>query len=90
MKPNERIEMDAQAPTIEFPVELDYRENNGVHVWLTWLPSANRVTVRVVDMKTGASFDLPADQDPLDVFHHPFAYAQLPAVPGSELEAVAV
>jgi hypothetical protein len=69
--------MDTQTHTIEFPMELDYRENNGIHVWLLWLPRENTVTVRVVDMKSGTSFELPADRDPLDVFHHPFAYAAL-------------
>ena len=57
--------------------ELDSRTSDGIHVRLLWHSSDNRVSVAVRDPKTGEAFELVVrrDQSPLDVFHHPFAYA---------------
>jgi hypothetical protein len=56
--------------------ELDYRESDGLQVWLLWLPAEDAVVVRVLDARRGLLLELPTDgAHALDVFHHPFAYA---------------
>ena len=57
--------------------ELDHRVSDGIDVQLLWRPHDNRTLVAVSDAKTGEAFtiEVGADQRPLDVFHHPFAYA---------------
>jgi hypothetical protein len=57
--------------------ELDHRFNDRIDVRLLWRPSDDRVIVTVADGKTGDRFsvDVPQGESPLDVFHHPFAYA---------------
>jgi hypothetical protein len=57
--------------------ELDHRHSDGIDVHLLWDSSDGRVLVAVSDTKTGARFsvDVPAHARPLDVFHHPYAYA---------------
>jgi hypothetical protein len=57
--------------------ELDSRISDGVRVRLLWHSDDGHVSVAVEDIKTGEMFDLPVGDDdrPLDVFHHPYAYA---------------
>jgi hypothetical protein len=56
--------------------ELAYRENDGLAVSLLWDPADDVLTVTVRDRQTGEAFEIPvADASPLEVFHHPFAYA---------------
>ena len=56
--------------------ELATRENDGVEVSLLWNPTGNDVFVHVSDEKTGERFEIAVgSRSPLDVFHHPFAYA---------------
>jgi len=57
--------------------ELDSRLSDGIHVRLLWHPQDGRVSVVVNDTKTGEEFELPVGEGqlPLDVFHHPYAYA---------------
>ncbi len=59
-------------------VELDEREADGVSVVLTWTRGADVVAVTVGDARTGDSFELVVaeNEQALDVFHHPFAYAR--------------
>jgi hypothetical protein len=59
------------------PRELDSRSNDGIHVRLLWHPQTSRVSVTVTDSKTGEAFELDVREGhrPLDVFHHPYAYA---------------
>lgn len=59
--------------------ELDHRATDGVEVALLWYPSNDVVSVRVVDAKAGEAFELVLDEHdrPLDVFHHPYAYAAM-------------
>lgn len=59
--------------------ELDYRATDGVEVALLWYPSNDVVSVQVVDAKAGEAFELVLDEHdrPLDVFHHPYAYAAM-------------
>jgi hypothetical protein len=67
------------APTlaaIDLPSELASREGDGIVVSLWWSRTTNACTVAVTDARSGQSFDVPvADDNPMDVFHHPFAYA---------------
>ena len=57
--------------------ELDSRVSDGIRVRLLWHSCDGHVSVAVEDTKTGEIFDLPVGDDdrPLDVFHHPYAYA---------------
>ena len=57
--------------------ELDCRHNDGIDVRLLWREHDNRVFVAVHDTKTGEMFCLKVrdGERPLDVFHHPYAYA---------------
>ena len=73
--------MIAQTPTATAYEELDYRENNGICVSLMWNRASNDVKVAVYDASTDSAFELAVGrQDPLDVFHHPFAYAAFRSV----------
>ena len=57
-------------------LELERRADANVEVSLLWSRADNRVSVCVVDSKAGYTFELPVeDESPLDVFHHPYAYA---------------
>jgi hypothetical protein len=57
--------------------ELDSRMSDGICVRLLWHSVDGRVSVAVQDIKTGETFVVPVGDDdrPLDVFHHPYAYA---------------
>ena len=57
--------------------ELDSRMGDGIRVRLLWHSVDSRVSVAVQDTRTGETFEVPVgDNDrPLDVFHHPYAYA---------------
>ena len=57
--------------------ELHSRTSDGIHVTLLWSEHDNRVVVDVADSKTGETFrvDVHDGDRPMDVFHHPFAYA---------------
>ena len=56
--------------------ELARREGDGTTVVLAWRPLDNRLTVTVTDWRGGDLFELALeDEPPLDVFHHPYAYA---------------
>lgn len=59
--------------------ELHSRIADGIHVRLLWSKSDDRVAVAVDDGKTGDAFtlDVAYHERPLDVFHHPYAYAAL-------------
>jgi hypothetical protein len=57
--------------------ELHHRTSDGIHVRLLWCEEAGELVVSVTDARTGAAFsvDVRDGERPLDVFHHPFAYA---------------
>jgi hypothetical protein len=59
-------------------VELAEREFDGLSVALYWTRGTDVVAVTVDDATTGDSFELvlAENERPLDVFHHPFAYAR--------------
>jgi hypothetical protein len=58
------------------PKELDYRENDGLEVWLLWDDVDDRLSVLVVDMRDDHTFEVTvAAERALDAFHHPYAYA---------------
>jgi hypothetical protein len=63
--------------------ELDSRTNDGIQVRLLWHPSDASVFVAVEDARTGDSFviGVQSDESPLDVFHHPYAYAAWHRIP---------
>ncbi len=58
--------------------ELDSRLLNGLQVRLLWNQGDDTLHVTVFDRGTGDSFRLAVrdDEQPLDVFNHPFAYAE--------------
>jgi hypothetical protein len=57
--------------------ELDQRSADGVEVALLWHTTRDYLSVVVSDAKLGETFELVLDRDDnsLDVFHHPYAYA---------------
>jgi hypothetical protein len=57
--------------------ELSSRSENGVDVALLWRQRDNAAVVAVVDHRTGDAFlvDVRDDDNALDMFHHPYAYA---------------
>ena len=57
--------------------ELDSRVGDGLHVRLWWDESNGNVWVSVLDTRTGDGMSIAVGegQRPMDVFHHPFAYA---------------
>jgi hypothetical protein len=63
--------------TTETMHELDRRNNDGIDVRLLWDSTDNSVYVTVDDVRTGDSFALSVDrnEDALEVFRHPYAYA---------------
>jgi hypothetical protein len=63
--------------------ELATRTDDGIHVRLLWRRGDDRVSVAVDDAKTGDSFslDVGTDENAMDVFHHPYAYAAWHGVP---------
>ena len=72
--------------------ELTRRESNGIAVALLWRRADDRVKVTVSDETTENSFEIDvAEASPMDVFHHPYAYAAFRGVdvePAAELAAV--
>jgi len=57
--------------------ELATRSSDGVVVSLLWHRTANELTVVVDDTRTGEQLRLAASREnALEVFHHPFAYAE--------------
>ncbi len=69
----EPLESETSASTRE----LHSRISDGIRVRLLWHSRDGHVSVAVEDTKTGEMFDLPVGDDdrPLDIFHHPYAYA---------------
>lgn len=65
--------------------ELDYRFVHGLQVQLWWDPETGCVWVSVRDARTANQFliEVRDGERPLDVFHHPYAYA-----PRQQLAAV--
>ena len=57
--------------------ELDRRFNDGIQVRLLWRPHDNSLLVAVSDARTGEAFSIEVREGerPMDVFHHPYAYA---------------
>jgi hypothetical protein len=59
------------------PKELASRQSGTVEVSLLWSKRTHRAAVTVEDSATGNLIELPltADDDPLDVYNHPYVYA---------------
>jgi hypothetical protein len=57
--------------------ELAARTCDGLHVRLLWSVVESRAWVSVIDVKRDETVSVPIhdSENPLDVFHHPFAYA---------------
>jgi hypothetical protein len=57
--------------------ELDSRFTDGFQVRLLWSSHTCRIWVSVLDTKFGDTFCVEVQERdrPLDVFHHPYAYA---------------
>ena len=58
--------------------ELARRSSAGVDVTLYWHPALDELIVRVCDERHGADFEIrPQRHLALDVYYHPYAYADL-------------
>jgi hypothetical protein len=57
--------------------ELNSRSGDGVDVALLWQQCDNKALVVVFDHRTGEAFrlDVRENDNALDMFHHPYAYA---------------
>lgn len=60
------------------PKELARRDAGPTHVSLLWSRRTRRAAVVLEDDETGESLELDvrADENPLELFEHPFVYAQ--------------
>jgi hypothetical protein len=62
--------------TMTAPRELAFRLTEGIEVSLLWYEGSDQLVVSVLDLRTGQVFALfVGDENPLDVFHHPYWYA---------------
>ena len=62
--------------------ELSHRSNGGIDVTLYWHPTLDELTVCVRDYRHGAYFEIrPQRHLALDVYNHPYAYAEFAHVP---------
>jgi len=61
--------------------ELDRRRSDGLDVTLLWNPQGERVSVIVLDERSGESFQFAVEDraDALVAFRHPYAYAHAAA-----------
>ena len=65
--------------------ELAHRSGAGVDVTLYWHPTLDELIVCVCDKRDGAHFEIrPARYLALDVYYHPYAYADLEDVYAKE------
>lgn len=56
--------------------ELAHRTSDGIEVTLFWTKSSNRVTIAVLDTRSGEALEFDVDGSAaLDAFKHPYAYA---------------
>ena len=59
--------------------ELARRTADGIEVTLFWTQSSNRVTIELLDSRSGDGLDFDVDSHAaLDAFIHPYAYAAKP------------
>ena len=69
--------MESNTMLAEQPRELAYRMTDGVEVTLLWSEHDGRLTVTIFDDRTGEFFEVEAPREKaLDVFYHPFSYAE--------------
>ena len=69
--------MESNTMLAEQARELAYRMTDGVEVTLLWSEHDGRLTVTIFDDRTGEFFELEAPREKaLDVFYHPFSYAE--------------
>jgi hypothetical protein len=81
--PDERTAMTSRDTIIE----LDSRTTDGIEVRLLWHSAEDRVTVTARDVRSGEVLEVMVrhDENALEVFQHPYAYAAFHGVePRSE------
>lgn len=56
--------------------ELDHRNGDGIDVTLLWNPGTGRVSLGVIDERSGEALMFEVNgADAMAAFHHPYAYA---------------
>lgn len=56
--------------------ELAHRTSDGIEVTLFWSKSANKITLEVLDSRSGEKLEVDVDSHAaLDAFNHPYVYA---------------
>jgi hypothetical protein len=56
--------------------ELAHRTGDGIEVTLSWSKPSKRVTIAVLDTRTGEALEFDVEGSAaLDAFNHPYAYA---------------
>ena len=69
------MQTNADIPREIRPRELAHRRSCGIDVRLIWDPAGDDLTVEVRDGDFPALLVPVGPRPPLDVFHHPYAYA---------------
>jgi hypothetical protein len=71
--------------------ELAHRTSDGIETTLFWTKASNRVTIAVLDTRSGEALEFDVDGSAaLEAFNHPYAYAATQLVCGIASPGVAV
>ena len=71
--------------------ELAHRTSDGIETTLFWTHTSNRVTIAVLDTRSGEALEFDVDGGAaLEAFNHPYAYAATRRVRGIASPGVAV
>jgi hypothetical protein len=70
--------------------ELAHRTNDGIEVTLFWTKPSGRVTIAVLDTRSGEAFEFDVNGSAaLDAFNHPYAHAAAQRVGNALMASVA-
>ena len=70
--------------------ELAHRASDGIETTLFWTKASNRVTIAVLDTRSGEALEFDVDGGAaLEAFNHPYAYAAIQRVRGPAPRRVA-
>jgi len=71
--------------------ELAHRQNDGIDITLFWNAGTSRVTIQVLDSRSGEALEFEVDGSAaLDAFNHPYTYAATRSVRGVTTSSVGV
>jgi hypothetical protein len=81
--PDGACDRDGMSTTTTLTRELDHRESDGIEVRLLWRAHDDAVIVAVSDARSGDAFTIEVHpgESPMEVFRHPYAYAEARRAP---------